>query len=111
MRKLWYGLDLQPIEPEEAERLLRDIDARRVARTVVTTDRGEYLVSTVFLVLDHCWDDGPPTLWETMVMEEPHEQLRRYRSHEEAVKGHVEVVEELCAILRVHGHQVVSVEP
>lgn len=36
---------------------------RIVARTTV----GECWVSTIFLALNHRWDEGPPILWETMV--------------------------------------------
>lgn len=36
---------------------------RHVARTEV----GDFLVSTVFLGLNHRWGDGPPLLFETMV--------------------------------------------
>jgi hypothetical protein len=43
------------------------IEQRRVARTRV----GRYLVSTVFLGIDHSWGAGNPILWETMVFSLP----------------------------------------
>lgn len=67
------------------------IDYRRVAltrrwgRTVV--------VSTVFLTIDHAWDDGPPVLWETMVFGGPHhEHQERYTSWDDAIAGHKRIV-------------------
>lgn len=50
-------------------------------------------VSTIFLGLDHSWDEGPPVLWETMLFGDegaPFQQgeQMRYRSREDALKGH-----------------------
>lgn len=39
-------------------------DQRRVGRDQI----GDSLVSTVFLSLDHSFGDGPPILWETLVI-------------------------------------------
>lgn len=45
-------------------RFFEQIKQRRVGRTRI----GEFLVSTVFLGMDHDWScKGPPVLWETMV--------------------------------------------
>jgi len=43
-----------------------NIDNRRVAETMV----GPYRISTVFLGIDHSFDDGIPTLFETMVFKD-----------------------------------------
>lgn len=43
--------------------IMRDGEARRVARTVV----GSATVSTVFIGMDHSFGKGPPMLFETMV--------------------------------------------
>ncbi len=53
-------------------------------------------VSTVFLGLDHNYDDeGPPLLFETMVFGGGiHDQsMRRYSTWEEAEAGHSEMLE------------------
>jgi hypothetical protein len=42
-------------------------------RTVAETGVGPFWVSTVFLGLNHGWDDAPPILWETMVFD-PHKE-------------------------------------
>ncbi len=52
---------------EGAEWLSDNLDARIVARTTV----GESEVSTVFLGIDHNWEDGPPLLFETLVFDGP----------------------------------------
>ena len=62
---------------------------------IVQQDRvGGVSISTVFLGLDHNFDDGPPVLWETMVFGGEHNQYqRRYASRDDAVIGHMEAVE------------------
>lgn len=63
-RVRWYDRDGEPITVQQAEELLRDIDARIVAREQI----GDRVVSTVHLVLDHAlFDDGPPMIFETAV--------------------------------------------
>jgi hypothetical protein len=51
-------------------------------------------VSTVFLGLDHSFDDdAPPLLFETMVfMDEKDEDCERYSTWEEAEAGHARMV-------------------
>lgn len=62
-----------------------------VGKTQISED---VKVSTVFLGLDHSFDDGPPLLFETMVFGGEHDELtRRYSTKEQAVRGHNEVVE------------------
>ncbi len=70
----WYDRQGKPISIEQAEVLLGDMDARRVALTEVG---GGVVVSTVHLVLDHGFpfidslDDvrkpRPPLIFETAV--------------------------------------------
>jgi hypothetical protein len=70
---------------------------------IVARDRDEgpnaedVRVSTVFLGLDHNWsDDGPPILWETLVFGGSQDgTMRRYRSREDALRGHREVCREV----------------
>jgi hypothetical protein len=44
---------------------------RRVAETWV----GKFCVSTVFLGIDHSWNDSPPILWESMVFDEKNNEI------------------------------------
>lgn len=56
-------------------------------------------VSTVFLGLNHSWDDGPPLLWETMVFDGPMDGDQvRYTSYEDAVAGHAEMLAKVVAL-------------
>jgi hypothetical protein len=51
-----------------------------------------YTVSTVFLGLDHAFDDGPPVLFETMVFPEgpDGEYQERFTSWDAAKAGHAD---------------------
>lgn len=76
-------------------------EKRRIARTNI----GDYLVSTVFLGLDHSFGGDVPILFETMVFKENdgtergHHELNdyggRYFTREEALKAHKEICEQI----------------
>lgn len=62
-------------------------------RLVKQTKIGRVSVSTVFLGIDHGWDNEEPILWETMVFGGIHDQSQwRYSSREAAVLEHVCIV-------------------
>lgn len=49
-------------------------------------------ISTVFLGVDHSFNNGPPVLWETMVFGGPLDgECRRYTSRDDAIRGHAEI--------------------
>lgn len=76
-----YDLDHRPVDPERAEALLADFDARLVARHTLPTAAGEITVSTVFTVYPwNAAEPGPPELYHTAVFAEDGEDLRRERS-------------------------------
>lgn len=61
---------------------------------VEQTTIGDIKVSTVFLGIDHSFDEGYPILFETMIFGGEHDQYQeRYRTWDEAVKGHHEACE------------------
>lgn len=61
----------------------------------------EILVSTVFLGLDHNFGDGPPHLWETMILGGPLDQYQeRYSSREAALEGHARACERVRLLRR-----------
>lgn len=61
----WYDMDGNLIhDMDVVEKLLGDIDARRVA---LTDFDGRAQVSTVLLVMDHNWSGGVPLIFETMI--------------------------------------------
>lgn len=100
-KALWFNQKGEPIEIQEADKLLRDSAQRVVQKTRVKDGIGEeWLVSTVFLVLDHNpLEEGPPLLYETMVFQtDPKrginpidEYQERYSTREEAEAGHKRV--------------------
>ena len=49
-------------------------------------------VSTVFLGINHAFNDGPPVLWETLVFMPDGEDGERYTSYEDAEAGHARYV-------------------
>lgn len=50
-------------------------------------------VSTVWLGLDHRFDEGPPLIFETMVFGGPHDHYcDRYSTEEAAIAGHDQTV-------------------
>lgn len=70
-------------------------------RCVASTQVGDYRVSTVFLGLDHSFDDGPLQLFETMVFDKDGDDrwtdrfCHRYATWDEADLGHGIVVAEM----------------
>jgi hypothetical protein len=70
--------------------IAQDVDERDPAKTV--------MVSTVFLGLDHQFGDGPPVLWETLVMGGVLDgQMNRYTSRAAALRGHQAMCERVTA--------------
>jgi hypothetical protein len=69
----------------------------RMDRRVAYTDLGALgNVSTVFLGLNHAYDQGPPLLFETMVFGGPMDEfMDRYTTEEQALAGHEFTVQAL----------------
>ena len=101
-RTIWYGRnddDVFPIEDLVAyvkehghTFLVEDETVRVVARTTID----DVFISTVFLGIDHQFDDGPPLLFETMIFANAHpaldQQQWRWHTLREARDGHAFVV-------------------
>lgn len=82
-----------PVRCEDLHQWVRNLETanRRVAKTVVSED---VMVSTMFLGVDHSFDDGPPVLFETMVFRDGvGVECERYSTWEEAEAGHTRMVE------------------
>lgn len=63
-------------------------------RIVKKTQTKESEVSTVFLGLDHAFGGGRPLIYESLVFGGPMEnEMNRYSTKEEALKGHAELVD------------------
>src|SRR5258708_33100035 len=96
---LWYKLDenknVVPCSAEEFNlQMMKPEEYRRVGRTQI----GPYVVSTVFLVIDHGFGGSQHLWFETMIWSEKTEGYRffsyqvRYETYREALAGHVAVV-------------------
>ena len=77
-----------------------NFDACRIARTCIND---EVFLSTVFLVIDHNFRSlNDPILFESMwfgISDEDSDKIqstRRYRTREEALLGHTEMLREYC---------------
>lgn len=73
---------------------------RVVKQEDIEFDGKRYFVSTVDLGLDHCFGDGPPLYWETMIF--PISSWRdmycsRYPSREEAEQAHDQLIADIAA--------------
>lgn len=90
--------DLKPVRAPMVEWSLW-FEKQRNERILRRSHLGVYLISTVFLGLDHSFGRGAPILWETMVFDERGRRRRRdapepdglqwrYRTIEEATAGH-----------------------
>jgi len=58
---------------------------------------GDVQISTVFLGIDHSWDNGPPVLFETMVFGGNHDQ---YQERCSTWKQAEDMHERACALVR-----------
>ena len=81
---LYYDRKGNPIPREEAWPLFEGTE-----RIVKQTREGDIFVSTVHLVIDHSWGDGPPIIFETMIFGGWKDQAQwRYATETEARLGH-----------------------
>lgn len=96
------GHDVVPATFEEGKALLGNLQARRVASTVLQTPDGTPVaVSTVFLVVNASLSD-PPLVFETLTMSTDDNfggWQKRYATWDEAERGHQTTV----ALLTEHG--------
>lgn len=86
----YYDMDGKPIERMDWIKRFVDDDARRIG----SEDRDGVHVSTVYLGLNHAWDDGPPLIFETMIFGGDHDEYQeRYSTKAQAEEGHKRAVE------------------
>jgi hypothetical protein len=89
---LYYNRRGEQVGTSEASALI--LGDRHVARTHLVVDGVPVIVSTVHLVFDHQYSDGPPLIFETMVFGVADDNPQwRYSTEEEAKLGHQKVVE------------------
>jgi hypothetical protein len=90
----------QPVD--NINQYLEDTGSRRVAFTNITSTIS---VSTVFLGINHNFDDGTPILYESLVQDthEPmdNEIMVRYETRQQAIDGHDKLCEKMKMQVRV----------
>lgn len=87
-----YDRDGKVIDLVTWSELHSNMDYRVVEQTVI----GEYLVSTVWLGIDHSYGDGPIKIFETMIFKNDDMDdlyCERYTTDLEAVTGHARAME------------------
>jgi hypothetical protein len=86
----WYILttDNEPVAVSinEASQWMEDNPDKKALKQ---DNIGDVFISTVFLSLDHSWNNKGLILWETMIFKGEHDGYQeRYSSHKDALKGH-----------------------
>lgn len=88
----YYDRDGNPTTVHEWARRFEDTRYKRIAYD--ETPSGD--ISTVWLGLDHRFDDGPPLIFETIVFDRDSgnddNEMRRYATEDEARAGHAELL-------------------
>lgn len=121
-RSPYYNRQGEPIHDTfEWARLFEDRNYRVVQQTEITPPSGgRYLISTVWLGIDHSWRAGPPIIFETMVFVDEawseddsqiDEYQDRYSTEAEAIDGHRNVVGMVKAVLELSDVKVGEEEP
>ena len=91
----------QPISSDEVMRRRYGPD-RKVSdyARIGSTEIGDIHISTVWLGMDHQFEDGPPLIFETMVFGGPLADYQwRYATEAEAIAGHDQVVAKVRDLL------------
>jgi|688.fasta_scaffold525787_2 hypothetical protein len=96
----WYILtaDNQPVavSVREASKWIEENPTKKqIGFDILEDENGnEISVSTVFLGLDHSWDNKGLILWETMIFGGINDQYQeRYSSYEDALEGHQRAID------------------
>ena len=90
----YFGKDGAPLQLMEWARLMEDEEYKRVG----SESRGDVLVSTVWLGLDHSFGQGPPIIFETLIFGGEHDEYtKRYSTEDQAREGHDRIVAKLRA--------------
>ena len=94
----YFDMNGEPIEAERAWELMEDRAYSSVGRDVVEVSGApRWVVSTVWLGLNHSFEPGPPLIFETMVFAAgpdgevvnwSEEYVNRYATRAEAEAGH-----------------------
>ncbi len=87
---IWYKLINKKVIPCKSLEEYIDWSIKNSTIILQTTITLKIRVSTVFLGLDHGFNNGKPIVFETMIFGGKHDQYqKKYSSYKEAVQGHL----------------------
>lgn len=94
MDEVFYDRDGKTIDLITWSELHSNMEYRVVEQSII----GDYLVSTVWLGIDHSFGDGPLKIFETMIFKKDDDEMQdlycvRYSTDLDAVTGHAEAIE------------------
>lgn len=92
MTSRYYNRDGKPIDVDKWTTLFSD----RKYQVLKQTRVDDWLVSTVWLGLNHAWGGGPPIIFETLILSDNDGEVdgTRYSTEAEALKGHKRFVKQ-----------------
>lgn len=96
--QIYYLLDGKRAVPTDDRMAVNRLLESNTGRKVALTEVDGFVVSTIFLVINHQFLEGPPLLFETMVFRREGDKLGdglaqlRYSTWEQAEAGHAELV-------------------
>lgn len=96
MNNLYYTLDenKNPVAVEMWTYVEAHKSVTHVGDDTVEVNGEKVRISTVFLGMNHAWNDGPPILFETMIFGGDHDEFQeRYETWNEAEEGHKKAIE------------------
>ena len=96
---IYFDRDGRPLEMAGMVAAFESGTNRTVAFTRIVGDDPPWVieVSTVHLVIDHQYGDGPPLIFETMVFGDGEGDCERYSTEQQAREGHTRMVAQVAA--------------
>lgn len=88
----YYDQDGKPITHAQWQDAWVKTDERRLGKTQI----GNFHISTVWLGMNHRYNEGPPLIFETMIFNENKNYqdigCQRYSTKDEAFAGHLDAI-------------------
>jgi hypothetical protein len=88
----YFDQEGKPITHDQWSELWGDLDERQFRKTTI----GRFFISTVWLGMNHRYNDGPPLIFETMIFDEKSNSAdigcQRYSTKVEAIAGHEDAI-------------------
>jgi hypothetical protein len=93
----YYGLrgkEIISLSRDDSHQIIESFQSKRILRSEL---RSGHIISTVFLSIDHGYNQAEPVLFETMIFKDESDYkdlyCRRFTSYDEAFKAHLKLLE------------------